>query len=113
MSQIANPDSVVLVADRAGAVVGYVWADVEGTSWRDLRGPCGFIQDVYVDEAVRHDGIGRKLLEAAIAWIRSKGMRQIVLMTKTGNASAQRLFSRVGFRDTMVEMTLDVEEPAP
>src|SRR5262245_30617499 len=99
VSQIANPDSVVLVADRSGEVVGYVWADLEGTSWRDLRGPCGFIQDVYVDQAARGGGIGRKLLEAAIAWIRSKGMRQVVLMHKTGNEAAQRLFAHVGFRD--------------
>jgi hypothetical protein len=51
VSQLSNPESVVLVAERAGEVVGYVWADVEGISWKDLRGPCGFVHDIYVDEA--------------------------------------------------------------
>jgi len=51
VSQLTNPASVVLVADRSGEVVGYVWADVEGISWKDLRGPCGYVHDIFVDES--------------------------------------------------------------
>ena len=109
VSQIANPDAVVLVADQGGQVLGYVFADIEGTSWMDLRGPCGLIHDIYVDAGARQQGAGRALLQAAIDWIRSKGMRQIVLFSKTRNVSAQRLFESIGFRDTMVEMTMDLE----
>ena len=107
VSQIANPDSLVLVADHEGAVVGYVYADVESTSWMDLRGPCGYVHDVYVDASARRLGAGRALMRAAIDWIRSKGRSQVVLMTKTANEHAQSLFSTLGFRPTMVEMTLD------
>ena len=109
VSQIANPEAVVLVADEGGTVVGYVFADIEGTSWMDLRGPCGQIHDIYVDASERRHGAGRALMRAAIDWIRSRGMRQIVLFSKTKNASAQRLFESIGFRDTMVEMTMDLE----
>jgi ribosomal protein S18 acetylase RimI-like enzyme len=109
VSQLSNPDSLVMVAEDAGNVVGYVYADVEGTSWRDLRGPCGFVHDVYVDESVRRQGAGRMLLGAAIEWIRSKGRTQVVLWTKTQNDHAQRLFATSGFRPTMTEMTLDLD----
>jgi GNAT superfamily N-acetyltransferase len=109
VSQLANPDSLVLVAERSDEIVGYVFADIEPTSWRDLRGPCGFIHDVYVHERERRQGTGRELARAAIAWVRSRGMSQVVLWSKSGNESAQRLFAKLGFRDTMVEMTLDRE----
>jgi GNAT superfamily N-acetyltransferase len=109
VSQITNSASVVLVAERAGEVVGYVWADVEGVSWKDLRGPCGFVHDIFVDERARNEGAGRQLLHAAVEWIRSKGRTQVVLWTKTKNDHAQNLFARLGFRYTMTEMTLDVE----
>ena len=112
VSQIDDPYTLVLVAEQGGGIVGYVFADVEDTSWRDLRGPCGFIHDVYVHEAARGQGVGRQLLLAAIEWIRSKGMSQVVLWSKTGNESAQRLFASVGFRQTMIEMTLDQEPSA-
>jgi ribosomal protein S18 acetylase RimI-like enzyme len=48
-------------------------------------------------------------MRAAIAWIRSKGRSQVVLLTKDRNEHAQHLFTTLGFRPTMVEMTLDQE----
>ena len=109
ISQLSNPNSLVMVAEHSGAVIGYVFADVEPTNWMELRGPCGVVQDVYVDEAARHLGAGRELMRAAIAWIRSKGRTQVVLLTKTRNEHAQHLFTTLGFRPTMIEMTLDQE----
>jgi len=107
VSQLANPNSLVMVAEHGGAVVGYIYADVESTNWMELRGPCGVVHDVYVDEAARRLGAGRELMRAAIAWIRSKGRSQVVLLTKTRNEHAQNLFTALGFRKTMIEMTLD------
>jgi ribosomal protein S18 acetylase RimI-like enzyme len=109
VSQIKNPESAVLVAERAGEVVGYVWAEIEGVSWKDLRGPCGFVHDIFVDEQARREGAGRQLLHAAVDWIRAQGRTQVVLWTKTKNDHAQNLFARLGFRYTMTEMTLDVD----
>ena len=109
VSQLADPDYRVLVAERSGEVVGYVFAGIEGTSWRDLRGPCGFIHDVYVHESARRQGIGFMLLRAAIEWVHERGMSQVVLWSKSRNEAAQRMFEKLGFRGTMVEMTLDRE----
>jgi len=107
VSQLGVASSLVMVAEDDGAVVGYVYADVEGTNWMELRGPCGVIHDIYVDDGARRRGAGRALLAAAIEWIHSRGRTQVVLLTKTRNAHAQHLFSSLGFRPTMVEMTLD------
>ena len=107
VSQISEPNSLVMVAEHSGTVVGYVFADVESTNWMELRGPCGIVHDIYVDDAARRLGAGRELMNAAIAWIRSKGRTQVVLLTKSRNERAQRLFTTLGFRPTMIEMTLD------
>jgi len=109
VSQLSKPTSLVMVAERSGTVVGYVFADVEPTNWMELRGPCGVVQDIYVDEAARHLGAGRELMSAAITWIWSKGLSQVVLLTKNRNEHAQHLFTALGFRPTMIEMTLDQE----
>lgn len=109
VSQIQNPDSLVLAAESEGNVVGYVYASIESTNWMELRGPAGVIQDIYVDESARHLGAGRELLHAAIQWVRTKGRTQVVLLTKTKNEHAQHLFAALGFRPTMIEMTLDLD----
>src|SRR5438874_288222 len=46
ISQLQDPDATVLVAERDRAVVGYVYAGLEPLSWRELRGPSGFVHDL-------------------------------------------------------------------
>jgi len=108
VSELADAESVVLVAERAGEVVGYVYAGLEPMSWKELRAACGFVHDVYVDERARGGGIGEKLVRAAIAWLQAKNAPRVVLWSAAGNEAAQRLFDRLGFRRTMVEMTLEL-----
>ena len=113
VSQLDDPESVVLVAERAGEVVGYIYAGLEPMSWRELRAACGFVHDVYVEAGARHQGVGERLVRAAIEWMGSRGQPRVVLWSAAGNEAAQRLFARLGFRRTMVEMTLDLDPPEP
>jgi len=109
VSHLGDPDLLVLAAERSNEIVGYVFAGIEPTSWRDLRGPCGFIHDIYVHESARREGIGQRLLREAIAWVHSRGRSQVVLWSKSDNDTARGLFAKLGFRGTMIEMTLDQE----
>jgi GNAT superfamily N-acetyltransferase len=107
-SQLREEDVVVLVAEQGGAVVGYVFAGLEPLSWKELRDACGFIHDVAVEAPARGGGIGAALVEAAIAWLRERGAPRVILWTADRNLGAQRLFERLGFRPTMVEMTREL-----
>ena len=73
VSQLSDDSSLLMVAEDAGKVSGYVYADIEGTNWMEFRGPCGVVHDFYVDETSRRTGAGRALMTAAIEWIQSKG----------------------------------------
>ena len=108
-SQLKEKDVVIYVAEGAGAVVGYVYAGLEPQSWKELREMAGFIHDVVVEESSRRKGIARLLLEAAIEWLRSHGAPRVMLWTAEHNPEAQRLFSRIGFRRTMIEMTRELD----
>jgi GNAT superfamily N-acetyltransferase len=108
VSRIDTPESCVYVADDNGVVVGYVFAALEPMSWMELRKAGGVIHDVLVLESARGGGVGTKLMQTALAWLREHGAGQIILMTAAKNATAHALFRRLGFRDTMTEMTLDL-----
>ena len=97
-----------MVAEVDGVVAGYVYAGIEPLSWKELRDEAGFVHDLLVEEAFRHSGAGQQLLDAAIAWLKQRGMPRVVLWSAAGNTGAQRLFDRRGFRSTMVEMTLEL-----
>jgi len=111
--QLESPDSVVFVADDGGDAIGYAFATIEGFDYMALRGPAGVLQDVIVDPEHRGRGVGRLLVDAALAYLRSRGAPRVVLSTAARNGPAQRLFASVGFRPTMIEMTRELDESAP
>ncbi len=104
-----SPDDCVFVAEENGTIRGYVYAGLEPMSWKELRGPSGFIHDVAVVEEARRTGIATKLLDAAIEWLRAHGAPRVILWTAASNTPAQTLFRRLGFRDTMIEMTMELD----
>jgi ribosomal protein S18 acetylase RimI-like enzyme len=108
-SVLDSPDDCVYVAEEDGEVVGYVFAAMEPLSWKELRGPAGFIHDIAVAEGVRRSGTGRQLMQAAIEWLRQRGAPRVILWSAAPNEAAQDLFRSLGFRDTMVEMTLELD----
>lgn len=104
-SELASADVVLLAAERAGAIVGYAYARMEPRSYNELLDACGKLHDVYVDEGARGLGVGEALVRAAIARLEARGAPRVVLLTAVQNEAAQRLFGRLGFRTTMLEMT--------
>jgi GNAT superfamily N-acetyltransferase len=107
-SQLDEDDAIVLVAERDNQIVGYVYAGLEPMSWKELRGPAAFIHDVMVEESAQGNGAGSALIDAAIAWARERKAPRVMLWTAERNHEAQRLFERVGFRRTMIEMTKEL-----
>lgn len=107
-SRLESNEDCVFVAEKDGAVVGYVWAALEPLSWKELRGPSGFIHDVAVAEEARRAGVGTELVEAALAWLRDRGAPRVILQTAARNHGAHALFHALGFRDTMIEMTKEL-----
>lgn len=107
-SQLPSEAVAVFVAEQNGSVVGYVYAGIEPQSWKELRERAGFIHDVVVAEHGRRAGIAAALIETALEWMRTCGLTRAMLWTATQNQGAQRLFSHLGFRETMIEMTKEL-----
>ena len=109
-TQLEDPDKAVFVADDSGDVIGYAYAAVEGYDYMSLRGPAGVLHDIIVAPEHRGRGVGRLLLDAALEFFRSRGVPRVVLSTAEQNEAAQRLFARMGFRRTMIEMTRELDD---
>jgi ribosomal protein S18 acetylase RimI-like enzyme len=108
VSHIGGKDRTVLVAERDGAVIGYIFFGLEGFDYMALRGPAGAIYDLVVDPGHRRQGVGKALMDAALAELTKRGAPRAVLSTAEKNHGAHRLFEREGFRQTMIEMTREL-----
>lgn len=103
-----NPSAVVLVAEKDGEAHGYCYGRLEGRDWNKLLDGYGEVIDLWVDDELRRSGAGGALVEAMVERLTTLGAPRIVLMTASKNQTAQRLFARLGFRSTMIELTRDV-----
>jgi ribosomal protein S18 acetylase RimI-like enzyme len=108
VSHIDADHRMVLVAEEGGTVVGYVFFGLEGFDYMVLRGPAGAVYDLVVDPEHRGRGVGKKLLDAALAELAKRGAPRAVLSTAEKNHGAHQLFEREGFRRTMIEMTKEL-----
>jgi ribosomal protein S18 acetylase RimI-like enzyme len=107
-TQLRKRDVCVLVAERDGKIVGYTYATLEPRDWMSLRDNAGVIQDIIIDPEHRGGGVGRKLLDATLAFLQAAGAPRVVLSTAARNEGAQRFFASAGFRPTMIEMTKEL-----
>lgn len=59
--------------------------------------PFGMVCDVLVREECRGKGVGDALLQSAIGWLRSRGIKDIYLESGKNNHAAHRFFEKRGF----------------
>lgn len=107
-AQLTDPAMLVLVAERHAELLGYVYAGIEPQSFKELRERAGYIHDLLVTDASRGHGVGPRLLEAAVDWLREQGVPRVLLWTAAPNEKARTLFAAHGFSPTMIEMTREL-----
>ncbi|MDA8290209.1 MAG: GNAT family N-acetyltransferase [Actinomycetota bacterium] len=94
------PGTTLLVARSGGEIVGSLTLVVVSIP----TGVRALVEDVVVDEGERGRGIGRSLVEHAIAVARGSGARTVDLTSRPSRAAANRLYESTGFvrRETNV-----------
>jgi ribosomal protein S18 acetylase RimI-like enzyme len=108
--ELRNRRAIVLAAKRRGRVIGYAYGRIEPRDWNALRDKCGVVVDLIVEPRLRGRGVGQKLMSALLDGLRAKGAPRVVLQTAAKNKDAQRFFSALGFRQTMIEMTIELDD---
>ena len=81
------------IAERAGQRLGCVFLAKDDDDTARIR-------LLLVEPAARGTGLGRQLVEAAVAFARRAGYREVVLWTHRELLAARRLYAGLGFRKT-------------
>ena len=90
-------ESVVLLAQRDGEVVGFTQLYPIFSSVRTAR--TWLLNDLFVAEGARRFGVARALLDAAAAFAREQGAAGLMLETMADNAPARALYRAAGWHE--------------
>ncbi|MBS0462116.1 MAG: GNAT family N-acetyltransferase [Proteobacteria bacterium] len=105
-ARIGHDESVLLIAQRDAVAVGFVQLYPIFSSVR--MGRVWTLNDLYVAPDARRHGVGRALLDAAVAFARGDGALGLQLETGGDNHHAQALYRRAGWsQDTNLHFHID------
>jgi predicted N-acetyltransferase YhbS len=87
---------VLVARDEAGTVVGHLQVVHAGPDTVEIA-------SMAVEAESRKQGVGRRLVERALAVSREAGARRISVATATADIGNLRFYQRCGFRATAIE----------
>jgi ribosomal protein S18 acetylase RimI-like enzyme len=87
-----SPSDLPLVAESGGELLGLLWGRNDSSEPEVVH-----LYQMWVAPAARGTGIGRMLLDAAVAWAGERGARRVLLSVACGDTPAARLYARRGF----------------
>jgi ribosomal protein S18 acetylase RimI-like enzyme len=108
-SQLGDAYHRILVAEVNGELVGYVLgmiADYMPDIF--IAESTGFLADIFVDEAHRGAGIGKKLVSELQAWFKSRGIVTMEWYVAAHNTAAKAFWEHIGGKDLIIRMRLDL-----
>lgn len=90
--------TVRVARDASGEVVGMITAQLVISTAEGA--PSAWIEDVVVAAHARGDGIGKNLLEAALAWAAEQGATRAQLLVDLDNSAALGFYQHLGWQTT-------------
>lgn len=88
--------AAVLVAERAGRVIGMVTAQLVISTAEGA--PSAWVEDMVVEASERRKGVGPLLIAAVEAWAVRRGATRLQLLANRENVPALRFYARGGWQ---------------
>jgi GNAT superfamily N-acetyltransferase len=103
------------VAERDRQLIGMAHIFMHDSTWSD-RGYC-YLEDLFVSEAARGQGVARQLIEHCKTWATRQGAGKLYWLTQETNHTARQLYDKVaqrtGFIHYEIACQASVNQPVP
>jgi len=92
-----NIQGIRISAEDGGKEIGRAFLSVLKNDLRDE--PFGYLEDLFVDENYRKQGIGTKLTKEVIRLAKTHNCYKIVATSRYESENVHRLYKKIGFKD--------------
>ncbi|GGW23135.1 GNAT family N-acetyltransferase [Arenibacter certesii] len=106
---ILADNATVLLAESEGEVVGSGFGVIrDAKPFLDHR-KYTYLGFMYTAEAYRGKGVNKRIVDALLAWSKTKGIKEVRLTVYEDNNPAIRAYEKVGFKKHLIEMRLGLD----
>ena len=109
IDKIGNDDWLILVVTQKDQPIGFCLGTIGEYPPLFINPRYGHIQNFAITEKFRQKGIGAQLFKEAVSWFKKKGITRIELQIAVANEVAQTFYKKMGFRDLMKTLTMDIQ----
>ncbi len=112
---INDGKNIVFSAVVDGVTVGYAIAVVKHSPDNPVmrKRTIFYVDDLCVDPALQHGGIGRALMDACVNEARALGCDTLELNVWEGNADARHFYEAYGMKTQRRQMEMEIVEQQP
>jgi GNAT superfamily N-acetyltransferase len=93
--------TIQVARNTLGKVIGMVSAQLLISTAQGAAS--AWIEDMIVDSSYRGHGIGKKLLQQALAWVKTKGATRAQLLVDTANTDAIDYYKHLNWESTQLQ----------
>lgn len=93
------------VQDNAGKEIGRAYLYLMNNTLH--KEPFGLMEDVYIDEKFRGQGLGTDLVKQVIETARKKGCYKLIATSRHERPLVHQLYKKIGFKDYGLEFRID------
>lgn len=97
-TRVPDAPSRAWVAERTGAVLGYLTTSPAKDDWLPPPDGAGEVTNLYLDPDVIGTGVGRLLYEHGVGDLRERGFNPLVIWAFRDNPRAGRFYERMGLQ---------------
>lgn len=109
---LSRKDTLTLVADDGGTVVGYLIAQKQRRPPIYHHTQVAYLSDSFVAESHRGQGILRQFMGEMHKWCKAEGITAVDVQIFEGNEDAKQVFRHLGFTPYRVVLRQEIV-PAP
>ena len=107
---IESSESIVLVVEQFGIVVGYIYAEVvnKPASWVNPSINFLMLHHIGVDTNSQRRGVGKMLMDGIYQEAKNRDISRVELEVWDFNEKANRFFAHYGFKDLRHRMDIQI-----
>lgn len=107
---IESEESEMVIAEINSQIVGAGYAQIRESKpyWKDSK--FVYLGFMFVHPSFRGQGINQQIIDYLKEWAKSKNVHELRLEVYIENEAAIHAYEKVGFKNHMLEMRLNLEE---